>query len=195
MNDLDELYSEDLGLDGLGEFNTTPMEKHSALLEKLTDFDPYLKELMMSWLAVTWDEKSQEYVNNPGETRVMNIKGASWCIGFLRTYTRKNNIITTINSKYYNVIMREAIMTIGLNVGLKYKEFGITNLGDVKRVITEMTHAISLALMGAGDGKYNQLLKDTTKHGESTTINPYPYPMRKAGLFEKAKNAIFGTGG
>ena len=185
MNDTFDNYTSD----------NMPMEKHAELLKQLTNFDKYIQNIFNAWLAITWDEVQKKYVRNPNITPIMNIECASWCISFLSTYTRNNNIITTIGKKEYVNIIKDTIMVSWLNIGLYHKKYGVTSVGNIMRICNELEHAVSLVLMGAGEGKYNALLKDTTKYNDSPNMN-MQYPQNgvvKNGLFQKARNYIFGS--
>ena len=157
--------------------NNIPMEKHSELLKQLTNFEPFLKKKFNEWLALSWDEKQNKYIKNPLLEPIMNIKCANWLISFISTYARQNNIITDIGQDDFNYIREDIIETLWSNIGLRAKEFGIDNYGDVQRICTEVQHTIELVLMGAGDGKYNQLLRDT--HKETTHTQPLNYDNQK----------------
>ena len=58
----------------------------------------------------------------------MNMKCASWCITFLKTYTRNNNIITHIRQGEYEYIMSDIIEAIWLNIGTRSEEFKIKQI-------------------------------------------------------------------
>lgn len=181
---LDENLDEgmDLGDDYFGESEQTPVSKHADLLKSLTDFSPYLKHIVNTWLGVTWNEEEGKYVTNPLIKPTMNPLGAAWCAGVLRTYIRGNNIITDIGEEQYKQIMSDHIESTCLNLGTR-DDFGIKEDGDFLRVLNEMEHSVSLILMGAGDGKYNKFLQTTIHRNESVNTNAdgmgYPTPMRK----------------
>lgn len=146
-----------------------PMQKHNDLLKSLTNFDPFLRETFNNWLGLTWNEQTERYEKNKLINPIMNLRGAAWCLGFLKTYTRSNNIITNINHDDYKTIMGEIIEVVWLNLGTR-KSLGIKSTGDLLRVCNELEHASALALMGAGDGKYNKFLGTTITRHEN--INP-----------------------
>lgn len=173
-SDLDgDIFADDnLGLDSFGGESLPPMEKHSDLLKQLTDFDDYHKNLINDWLGLTWNEKDKTYSENKNVEPIMNKKGALWCIGLLRTYTRKNNIITWIGKEEYKQIMWEVIEVLWLNIGTRYDEFGIKKDGDILKICNILEHSISLILMGAGEGKYSKLLSETTNRNENLTLQP-----------------------
>ena len=176
MEELDDLDNEELddGLDddsfqddfmGDGEGMST-MDKHKDLLRDLTNFAPYLKETVNGWLGVAWDESQSKYVKNTSIIPIMNSNCAAWCISFLKTYTKQTNIITNIRSEEYKIMMSDIIETVWLNIGTRSDEFGIKEEGDILRICTELEHASSLVLMGAGDGKYTKFLGSTySYHG------------------------------
>lgn len=174
----------------------TPMERHSDLLKDLTDFESYIKDTVNGWLGRYWDTQKGEYVNNPNSKAIMNEQCAVWCTTFLKTYARKNNIITNISHEEYKNIITDIIEVIWLNIGVRYKEFGIMDTGDILRICTEMQHAAELVLMGAGGGKYTQFLMGTYNQSESG--NPMMDNKRmtmqnqKAGIVNRMKNWLWG---
>ena len=161
FDDLND-FNDDRG--GFSADGQIAMEKHSDLLKELTSFAPYLKATVNNWLGVTWDDLKKKYVVNKNIEPIMNIKGVTWCIGRLGTYTRKNNIITNISSADYKAIIMDLIKELWLNVMTRKKEFGLTNNGDVLRVCNELQHAAELVLMGAGNGKYTTFLGSNTSY-------------------------------
>lgn len=168
----DSLFSDDFGNDFIGEGGQTPMEKHQDLLKNLTNFAPYLRDTVNNWLGLVWDEDKEKYVSSEYITPIMNMKGAMWCVGVLKTYTRENNIITDISSEQYKYIILDLIDNIWCNLGTRTEEFGIKQDGDIIRIANEIQHAAELALMGAGDGKYNKFLGTTYSHTTSGQIIP-----------------------
>ena len=168
-NDDDDYYDDDLG----GDSELTPMEKHSDLLKELTNFSPYLKDCFNNWLGITWNEETKTFRRNPSLLPIMNEVGAAWCIGVLKTYARSNNIITDIGRREYDNIMGDIIDDLWLNIGCR-DDFGIKHEGDILRVCNELEHAASLALMGAGDGKYNKMLSTTISRTEHLTQQNNP---------------------
>lgn len=167
IDNIEDDISDDDNIETEGE---EPMEKHQELLRDLTNFSPFLKKKFNEWLGVTWNERTQKYEKNSQIKPIMNIQCADWLISFLSTYTRKNNIITNITQDDYKAMMYEFIDTLWFNLGTRMSEFGIRKYGDIQRIATEVQHATELVLMGAGDGKYNQLLRDT--HKESAHYQP-----------------------
>lgn len=179
--------------DYYGENGQAPIDKHKDLLRDLTDFDVYLRETFNNWIGVTWDEEKEKYVKNKHIKAIMKLSAAAWCSGLLKTYTRKNNIITNISLEEYKNIMGDHIEAIWLNLGTR-DDFGIKEDGDLIRVANELEHAAALALMGAGDGKYNQFLGTTYSHHSTDNIrplNPLNLPLKtKAGFLEKVKQKL-----
>jgi len=195
----DDYLGDTFGDDFYGEESTSPMQKHADLLKGLTNFSPYLKESLNNWLGITWDEESKSFKPNPSIKPIMNIYGAMWCIGLIKTYVRDNNIITDIREQDYKNILSDHIENIWLNLGTR-KEFGIKNNGDLLRVANELEHAAALILMGAGDGRYNKFLGTTIHRTESVGNTPgaiQPYMLgnqapKKSGFLDKIKRAIIG---
>ena len=176
-----------------------PMERHSDLLKDLTDFDNYIKEIINGWLGKYFNIQSGKWENNPNSKPIMNEQCAVWCVTFLKTYTRKNNIITHINKNNYINIMSDVIEVLWLNIGGREQEFEIKSTGDILRICTELEHAISLVLMGAGDGKYGDLLMGTYQQAErGVGNNQYPIninnPAQKLGIIKRTKNWLVGGG-
>lgn len=161
----DDLYNDDF----YGEVNNPPIKKHADLLKELTNFSPYLKKIFNNWLGLIWDDKQQNYVRNPFIKPIMNLKGAAWCINFLETYARSNNIITHINQLDYNYLVEDMIDMIYLNIGTR-NDFGIKKTGDIILIGGQLLHSAQLTLMGAGDGKYNKFLGTT--YSSHSTSNP-----------------------
>ena len=179
-NDFDDPMYDDMG------GAQTPISKHGDLLKQLTNFAPYLKDTFNNWLGISWDEEQGKYVRNPLIRPVMNFNGAAWCLGFLKTYARRNNIITDIGGQEYQNIMGDIVEAVWLNLGTR-PELGVASDGDLLRVCNEMEHAASLALMGAGDGKYNKFLGTTYTHHTNASENER---MQTGGLARRKDNAI-----
>ena len=98
----DDNFSEDIGGDfsSFGGGGGLPaMEKHNDLLKNLTDFSPFLLDLFRDWTGITWDDDKKEFVKNPLIRPIMNEHGAYKWISWLKTYARKNNIITKDEEK------------------------------------------------------------------------------------------------
>jgi len=155
-----------------GGYGETTMDKHSDLLKGLTDFDPFLKNLVSEWLGLVWDDDTKKFVEESNVRPVLNIQGARWCINFIRTYARNNNIITTVGRDEYNDIISDIIDVVYLNVGTRAEEFGIKNNGDILLVCNQVIHTSMLVLMGAGgSNNYNALLSTTVNRNESVSMN------------------------
>jgi hypothetical protein len=158
-SDFEDLDQEDDLMDNEG--GEQVMDKHRDLLRQLTNFSPYLKEVVNGWLGLVWSEEDGKYVRQVGVEPIMNVNCASWCVSLLKTYTRENNIITDISKDNYNYIVADLIETVWINLGTRDVEFGLRNDGDIQRVAVEVQHAAELVLMGAGDGRYNKFLGAT----------------------------------
>ena len=184
----DDLLDSDLGFDdvGLGS-GTAPMEKHNDLLKELTNFKPFLKELFKEWLGLKWSDQLKAYERDESVDPIMNVRCAKRCLSILRTYTRNNNIITNVDKTDYTHIMMDVIEEVWLNLGTRMEEFEIKSNGDVLIIANQMEHATKLILMGAGDGKYNDLLKESVQRTESVHLSD----PRSSGFEEKPKKQGF----
>ncbi len=197
----DEVDSDydDLDEDFYGEDDNSPLTKHNDLLKQLTNFDPYLRDVFNSWLGLSWSEEEEKYTRDKNVTPIMSLKAAAWCVSFLKTYTRENNIITDIGREEYKFLISDVIDVVWLNLGTR-RDLGVLKDGDLIRVCTELEHAAQLVLMGAGDGKYNKFLGTTITRHE--TIRPdsvsgyggYPVGVKapSKGLIGKLKKALVG---
>lgn len=166
-----DFESEDLDFEDFGSHNP-PIEKHNDLLRKLTDFDPYLQKQVMEWLGMYWDAVEKKYMKDPQVEPIMNIRGARWCVNFLRTYARDNNIITNIDQDVYNNIMLDVVETAYYNIGTRADDFGITTDGDIMAVCNQLIHTTDLVLIGAGGSKtYTDFLSTTTSRNESVNVS------------------------
>jgi hypothetical protein len=165
-------------------------------LKELTNFDPYLRESFNNWLGVTWDEEAQAFKKNSLLKPIMSFQGAAWCIGLLKTYARRNNIITDLGRDEFRNIVMDHIDAVWLNLGTR-DELGIENNGDLIRVCNELEHAASLVLMGAGDGKYNKFLGTTYSHHTTNNEvlqrqNEMVVMNKKSGFLDRFKSMIMG---
>ena len=195
----DDLFSEDLG-DGFagGDFSGgfNPMEKHSDLLKGLTDFEPFMKVMVSEWLGMVWSESEEKYVRDPDVEPTMNLYGARWCINFLRTYTRDNNIITNLDKDTYHDIVSDVVECVLLNIGCRAEEFDIESDGDILKVSNQLIHATMLVLVGTGgSNNYKDLLTKSTSRSESVSYtdsgnsNSSPQPQKK-GFLSGLKNML-----
>lgn len=198
----DDIFKEDLS-SNFNEGGSVPIEKHNDLLKSLTNFDKFVREKVNGWLGLVWDEKEDKYVQNPQIQPIMNVRCANWCIDFLKTYTRENNIITNISERDYKFICYDIIEVLWLNIGCRADtDFGIQENGDIIRICNEMEHAAILVLMGAGNGKYNEFLGTVTNRSESVNVNQMNpnqgqmggqyMPGGRVGLVEKVRRKLVG---
>jgi len=200
LDDRDDFFDDNMGADDFGGGGgVAPVEKHSDLLKDLTNFDPYLRETFNSWLAITWNEESNKFLKNPLLNPVMSVQGAAFCSGTLKTYTRRNNIITDIGKEEYKAIMLDHIESIWLNLGTR-DDLGVCSDGDLIRVANELEHAASLVLMGADNGKYNRMLGTTYSHHTNANssqnnggMNNTPANGQKVGALDKMKKFLVGS--
>jgi hypothetical protein len=200
LDGLDPSFDDYMGM------SPNPLSKHGDLLKDLTKFSPYLAELYVEWLALKKDSDSNsksygEYVRDINVEPIMNTNGAMWCISFLKTYVRSNNIITNIGEDDYIHLLEDVIETIWLNLGCRVEDFEIKSDGDLYRVASEMEAGVKLILMGAGDGKYNKFLGTTISRHESFSDGnmsrggQYNASPQKKGMINRLKEALIGSGG
>jgi len=192
----DDLFTDNLGDWGGFDGGTPPaMEKHSELLKELTSFDPQLKETFKDWLGLKWDDGLGDYVKDPNVKAILNYDGAVWCIGFLKTYAKKTNIITDITHEDYNRLQVDILEVIYLGFAPKRKQFEVRDHEDLKKICTELYHAAILVLMGAGDGKYNRLLKESVQRTENISYSQNQgqgAAPSKAGWLNQLKGRLLG---
>ncbi len=194
-DDFENLDDEDDLMDDF-EGGEQVMDKHKDLLRQLTNFDPYLKETVNGWLGIYWNEEEKKFMKQPGVEPIMNVNCAAWCVSFLKTYTRENNIITDISKDNYIYIVSDIVETLWLNLGTRDKEFGLNSEGDILRVAVELQHAAELVLMGAGDGRYNKFLGSTynsidrSSNMDGRSEKEYSEPIRRQGFFKQFVNSL-----
>ena len=160
-------YDDDEGSSFDGGGGAPPIEKHVDLLKDLTNFAPYLKETVNGWLGLVWSQEEEKFIKHPELDAIMDFKCASWCVSFLKPYTRNNNILTHIGKDEYNWMNMDMSKAIWLNIGCRSEEFHIKTDGDIYRICIELEHAANLVLMGAGGGKYSDLLRTTVHRSEN----------------------------
>jgi hypothetical protein len=202
LNDFDlndDLDNNSNSMDFLGDNQISPINKYNELLKDLTDFDLIIKDTIRSWLGLVWNEQKKEYLPSPELEPIINYKGAAWCIGFLKTYARKTNIITTIRKEDYEFLHLDIISMAWLALGTR-DDFGIKSNSDLFRIAVELEHSAILVLMGAGEGKYNNLLSTATSRHENVNYSPYmpggnmqQMPIKKKGFFKSMAEAITGA--
>jgi hypothetical protein len=157
-----------------------------------------------NWLGLVWSEVKGKYVRDENLRPIMNLNGAVWCVGVLKTYTRNNNIMTDISKEDYVIIMGDIIENVWLNLGTRVEGLGVKNDGDLIRVCNELEHAAALVLMGAGDGKYNKFLSTTVSRHETLSTANQPMgnnsglmsnvtTQSKKGVFDKMKDMVLGV--
>jgi len=194
-NDLDNDFREDL--DDFGDFaggGASPLDKHNDLLKDLTNFEPFLKKLTIEWLGLVWDEESSKYVKHPELSPIMNKKGVSWSINYIRTYARDNNILSALREHEYYNIMENIIETIYLNLGTRSKEFGIKTDGDIIKVCNQIHDTAVLILSGAGrSSNYRDFLGTTVSRSESVSLrNDNDQNKPKKNLFNRSFSFLTG---
>jgi len=148
-----------------------PIEKYEGLLKELTNFHPYFKELAIDWLGLTWDAESEKYINDPDLEKRINKKGINYILSFSRTYIRNNNIITNLEEQDYKAIMTDVVDVVFDNLYTRSENFEIKDEGDLKTLAIQVIDGIALILMGAGDGKYTEFLRDSNKEVTTSRID------------------------
>jgi len=209
-NDLDNFengYDDNVDLNSfdnsMGDYGQDiPLNKYNDLLKDLTNFSPYLKDTVNGWLGITWNEEKQRFCKNDLIRPIMNLNCAAWCVSYLKTYTRSNNIITDIGGEEYKNMVVDIVENIWLNIGTRAEEFGIKKEGDILRICNELEHAAELVLMGAGDGKYNKFMSTITSRTENISPqNQYGNPnfndprlsqKQKPNTLERFKRVLLG---
>ncbi len=189
----DTAYGDDFSVDSGA---AIALEKHGDLLKSLTDFDPYIETTFYGWIGYSYDEKEQKWRRDPFKKPMMSLKGANYGIYIIRTYARNNNIITNIISEDYVYMIEDLLEVIYLNYGTR-DDFGVKSDGDLMIICNQILHCCQLVLMGAGDGKYTDLLTSTTQRNESVVVNPgtgspTPKPTPRESGFEKIRSALLG---
>jgi len=196
----DDLFNDDGSLnDDFSSFgndfggNSTPMERYNDLLKDLTKFDKYLKEKANGWLGMVWDQDKGKYIRDPNLERVMNFKGVAYCINFLSTYVRGNNILTYIRKDDYKFITFDIyrIFLPGLLVNMR--EFEIKSNADLINIGTQVAHSAQLILMGAGEGKYTQFLGTATSRSENVVVGSGGQMDRRDMPVNPPKKSFFGS--
>jgi len=192
----DEDGFNDLGFGDVGTGDgSTAMQKHSELLKELMNFAPYLKEKYNGWLGVVWDQNKKEYVKNPLLKPIMNVQCAAWCVTFMNTYARDNNMITYISGTEYAEIYEDLIDTVMFNIGTRSEEFEIKEYGDIMRVCDEIIHTSLFVMMGSGEGRASNILKESVHRSENISYVGNPQQQqgvmmsnnsgKKKGIFNK----------
>lgn len=186
-----EEESDDLDDYGFQDYDgSPPVQRQQELLRKLTDFDPYLRQMVAEWLGMIWDDSKGEYTSEKGLEPRMNIRGARWAVNFLRTYTRDNNILTRIGEDTYANMMTDVSETVLLNIGTRAEKFGINNDGDVLSISNQIIHATELVLAGAhGNQTYSDTIMTTTHRNENVAVSDGPQPQQ-AQLRQPSKNPL-----
>lgn len=150
--------------------NDPPMVKNSDLLKELTDFDPAIQNKIRNWLGMAWDSKSEDYVSR--YPPIINEEGARWCIGWLRTYQSKTNIITNLDRNELKNIKIEIVELCWSVFPTKFEDFEIKDSADQYRLSEELQHSAYLVLAGAGDGKYTKFLSTSVSRSENVQLSP-----------------------
>jgi len=194
-NEEDDMFKEDLGFNDFDNFGstTTPMEKHGDLLKDLTNFDPQIKDKVNGWLGRVWNEEHGKYLRDPRTEPIMNEKCALWCIGFLKTYERKTNLITNIDEDEMKYFKFDIIKVVWGNFCTR-DDFGITSESDRDRIANELEHSAFLVLAGAGNGKYTKFFSESVTRNENVNLgenNNQKIQSNRGGLLNTIKNRIF----
>jgi hypothetical protein len=169
----------------------TNIQKYNDLLKDLTNFGPIIKDAVNSWLGFSWDEEKQKYARNPVLEPLMNMKGAMWCIGFLKTYARKTNFITNIDENEYNWLYLDINKVVWEDFATR-DDFGVKCLQDYHMIGIQMVHFALLIITGAGGGKYNQFFGTTTMRTEHINTMPNGQNQPTMMMQQKKSGGIFG---
>jgi len=198
-NDENDLtYFDNMDAGSLAPSTDIPLERHQDLLKSLTNFSPYLRETIFEWLGMTYNQELGKYTPDPLLKPTMNIQGAIWCAGFMKTYARENNIITDISKQEYTYMVLDIIETVWLVLTSKKEEFGIPSNADLLGLANKLEHTAELVLMGAGDGRYNKMLGTTYHHNSSHTDMPRQnhelesQQVRKQTMIGRMKKVLLG---
>jgi len=183
--------------DNYGDINDglSTMDRHNDLLKELTEFDSYLKTKVTEWLGLVWSEQETKYVLDKSVDPIMNLKGARWCINFLRPYCRKNNIITSLDKDTYQNMMDDVITTAITNIGTRYEEFEIKSYAEMMSIWNQLIHSVELVLIGAGgSNNYKEMITTTTSRNENMNLNNQPNQQQnlppKQSYLDKAKKIV-----
>ena len=196
-NPIDDDYNDDFYPDIS---QPTSMQKYNDLLKELTNFNPVIADVINGWLGLTWNDKSEKYESNPLIIPIMNMKGAMWCISYLKTYAKKTNLITHISEDEYKWLYWDINRVVWIDFATR-DDFGVRNNQDFHRIGMEMIHTALLVITGAGGGKYNQFFGSTTMRTEHVNIGQgqqqqgmqmMPLQKRKVGLFGTVKKMLVG---
>jgi len=195
---ISDSYDSEFGENAISSYDDygSTVEKHSDLLKSLTDFEPFLKQMVSEWLGLVWSsEKGKEgWIKDKTIDPIMNMTGARWAINSLRPYTRKNNIITSLEKEDYIDMMEDIIDNTILNIGTRCDEFAIKNDGDMRTIYFEIIHAAQLVLIGAsGKYRYVNFLDQNVKHTDNISYNPYAgqnMQQQKPGMIQKFKSLV-----
>lgn len=200
-NPIDDSPNDDFGEDYYSDMsNPSTMQKFSDLLKDLTDFEPTLKEVVNGWLGMTWNNHERRFEKNGLIEPIMNLKGAMWCITYLKTYAKKTNFITNISEKEYEWLYWDINRVVWIDFATR-DDFGVKSNQDYHRVGMELVHGAILVLTGAGGGKYNQFFGSTTQRTEHINMGnaQQMVPMgmqgmqkKRVGLFGMAKRMLVG---
>lgn len=177
----------------------TSMQKYNDLLKELTNFNPVIADVVNGWLGLTWNEKNEKYETNIHIIPIMNMKGAMWCISYLKTYAKKTNLITHISEEEYKWLYWDINRVIWIDFATR-DDFGVKNNQDYHRIGMEMIHTALLVITGAGGGKYNQFFGSTTMRTEHVNVGNQnqqgmqmmPMQKKKVGLFGTVKKMLIG---
>jgi len=196
----DDLFNEDGSLnEDFSDFGgdlgggSSPMERYNDLLKDLTKFDKYLKEKANGWLGLVWDQDKGKYVRDPNLDRVMNFKGVAYCINFLSTYVRDNNILTYIRKDDYKYITFDIYRVFFPGLLVNMLDFEIKSNADLINIGTQIAHSAQLILMGAGEGKYTAFLGTATNRSENVVVGRNGYADSRDPEVRPSKKSFFSS--
>jgi hypothetical protein len=194
-NPIDDDYNDDFYPDMS---QPTSIQKYNDLLKELTNFNPIIADVVNGWLGLTWNERNEKYETNPNIIPIMNMKGAMWCISYLKTYAKKTNLITHIDADEYKWLYWDINRVVWIDFATR-DDFGVKNNQDYHRIGMEIVHTALLVITGAGGGKYNQFFGSTTMRTEHVNVGnnqqgqmQMPMQKKKVGLLGHVKNMLVG---
>jgi hypothetical protein len=171
LNEDDLDYKDDSYTDFDRGFNSDYRELSEAqtnLLKSLLNFDTRIKNIIISWMALVWDEHKQQYVTNKEAEPIMNLKGVNFFVDLYRTFLNETNTLTTITKEAYHEIMEDVIVLTWDNLAIRGgTEFGIKSKGDMLKIGTQVESSIKLMLLSLKGTGIKGVLRDNYEMREN----------------------------